>query len=95
MVYKFFDKKSAGSGVNMHANNERPSDLATQKLAEELHKQIIKKFKKSRVYSGFKDNILGADLVDIQLISKFNKGFGFFLCVIDVFSKYAWLGSFL
>ena len=44
MVYKFFDKKSAGSGVNMHANNERPSDLATQKLAEELHKQIIKKF---------------------------------------------------
>ena len=29
MVYKFFDKKSAGSGVNMHANNERPSDLAT------------------------------------------------------------------
>ena len=95
MVYKFFDKKSAGSGVNMHANNERPSDLATQKLAEELHKQIIKKFKKSRVYSGFKDNILGADLVDIQLISKFNKGFGFLLCVIDVFSKYAWLGSFL
>ena len=95
MVYKFFDKKSAGSGVNMHANNERPSDLATQKLAEELHKQIIKKFKKSRVYSGFKDNILGADLVDIQLISKFNKGFGFLLCVIDIFSKYAWLGSFL
>ena len=79
----------------MHANNERPSDLATQKLAEELHKQIIKKFKKSRVYSGFKDNILGADLVDIQLISKFNKGFGFLLCVIDIFSKYAWLGSFL
>ena len=95
MVYKFFDKKSAGSGVNMHANNERPSDLATQKLAEELHKQIIKKFKKSRVYSGFKDNILGADLVDIQLISKFNKGFGFLLCVIDIFNKYAWLGSFL
>ena len=94
MVYKFFDKKSAGSGVNMHANNERPLDLATQKLAEELHKQI-KKFKKSRVYSGFKDNILGADLVDIQLISKFNKGFGFLLCVIDIFSKYAWLGSFL
>ena len=40
MVYKFFDKKSAGSGVNMHANNERPLDLATQKLAEELHKTL-------------------------------------------------------
>ena len=34
---------------------------------------------------------MGADLVDIQLISKFNKGFGFLLCVIDIFSKYAWV----
>ena len=38
MVYKFFDRKSAGSGVNVHANNkskqnQRPLDLATQKLA--------------------------------------------------------------
>ena len=39
MVYKFFDKKSAGSGVNMHHLLE----LVTQKLAEELHKPIIKK----------------------------------------------------
>ena len=46
MVYKFFDKMSAGRGVNIHANNERPLDLATQKLAEELHKQINKKLKK-------------------------------------------------
>ena len=42
------------------------------------------------MYSAFKDNIWGADLADIQLISKFNKGFRFFLCVIDIFSKYAW-----
>ena len=27
----------------------------------------------------------------MQLISKFNKGFGFLLCVIDIFSKYAWV----
>ena len=44
MVYKFFDKKFAGSGVNMHANIEHPLDLATQKIAEELHKPIIRKF---------------------------------------------------
>ena len=45
MAYKFFDKESTGSGVNTPAdNNERPLDLATQKLAEELHKPIIKKF---------------------------------------------------
>ena len=43
MVYKFFDKKFAGSGVNMHANIEHPLDLATQKIAEELHKPIIRK----------------------------------------------------
>ena len=83
MVYKFFDKKSAGSGVNTNVNNE--------KLAEELHKPIIRKFKKRAVYSEFKDNIWGADLADMQLISKFNKGFRFLLCVIDIFSKYAWV----
>ena len=46
VVYKFFDKKSAGSGVNTHANNEHPLDLATEKLAEELHKPIFKTFRK-------------------------------------------------
>ena len=35
--------------------------------------------------------IWGADLADMQLISKFNKGFRFLLCVIDIFSKYAWV----
>ena len=38
-----------------------------------------------------KDNIWGANLADMQLISKFNKGFGFLLCVIDIFSKYTWV----
>ena len=43
------------------------------------------------VYSGFKDNMWGADLADMQLTSKFNKAFRFLLCVIDIFSKYAWV----
>ena len=63
----------------------------SKQLAEELHKPIIRNFKKRTAYSGFKDNIWGADLADIQLISKFNKGFRFLLCVIDIFSKYAWV----
>ena len=33
----------------------------------------------------------GADLADMQLISKLNKGFRFLLFVIDIFSKYAWV----
>ena len=102
MVYRFFDRKSASlpyksasvSGINTQGNdkikqNQRPLDLTTQELAEELHKPIIRNFKKRTVYSGSKDNIWGADLADVQLISKFNKGFRFSLCVIDIFSKYA------
>ena len=50
MAYKFFDKKSAGSGVNMHANK---SAFNKGKLAKELHKPIIRNFKKTTVCSGF------------------------------------------
>ena len=83
MVYIFFDKKSVGNGVNTHANNK--------KLAEELQKPIIRSFKKRTIYSGFNDNIWGAHLADMQLISIFNKGLRFVLCVINIFSKYAWV----
>ena len=41
--------------------------------------------------SAFKDNIWGADLADMQLISNFNKGFRFLLCVIDIFGKCKWV----
>ena len=92
MVYKFFDKKSAsltdksvsGSGVDI------PLEFNEQ-LAEELHKPINKNFKKRTVYLGFRYNIWGADLADMQLISKFNKGFKFLLCVIDIFNKNPWV----
>ena len=83
MVYKFFDKKSQGSGL---ANNNE-----NIQLADELYKPIIRKFKKRKVYSSFRENIWGADLADMQLLSKFNKGFRFLLYVIDIFSKYAWV----
>ena len=80
------DKSVAGSGVNMHGNE---SAFNNEKLAEELNKPIIRKFKKGTVYSRFKDNIWCGDLADMQLISKFNKELRFLLCVIDIFSKYA------
>ena len=86
MVYKFFDKKSTGTST--HANSKIKQN---HQLAAELHKTIIKTFQKRTVYSGFKDNIWGADLDDMQLISKSNKGFRFLLRVIDIFSKYAWV----
>ena len=84
MVYKFFDKKSKGSGVNI------PLEFNEQ-LAKELHKPIIRNFKKRTVYSGFKDNIWGADLADMQSLSKYNKEIKYLLCAVDFFSKYAWV----
>ena len=83
MVYKFFDKKSKGSGAKHIPQN--------QQLAEELHKPVIRKLKKRKVYSAFKDNIWAADLADMQLLSRYNKGIRFLLCFIDIFSKYAWV----
>ena len=87
MVFKFFDsevyspdKNTVGSGVNENI-----------KLANELHKPIIRKFNKRKLYSSFKDNIWSADLADMQLLSKFNKGIKYLLCVIDLFSKYAFV----
>ena len=83
MVYKFFDSKVSGSGAKLIPENEQ--------LANELHKPIIRKFEKRKVYSTFKDNIWGVDLADMQLLSKYNKGIRFLLCVVDFFSKYAWV----
>ena len=92
MVYKFFDQKSAslpGKSVSIGGVNI-PSEFNNQ-LAKELHKPIIRNLKKRTVYSGSRDNIWGADLADMQLISRFNKGFRLLLCVIDIFSKYTWV----
>ena len=44
-----------------------------------------------KVHSRFIDNILSADLEDMQLISKFSKEIRFLLCVIDIFTKCAWV----
>ena len=82
MFYKFFDKKSKGSSIN------EPN----YQLANELHKPIIRKFKKKRkVYSSFKDNIWGDDLADMQSLSKYNKAIKYLLCAINLLSKYEWV----
>ena len=80
MLYKFFDKTSTGSGI-----------ASFSILADELHKAIIKKFNKRKVYSKFKDNIWGVDLADMQSLSRKNKGIKYLLCATDLFSKYAFV----
>ena len=80
MIYKFFDKKSKGSSIVTNEPN--------YELANELHKPIIRKFQKIKVYSSFRDNIRGVDLADMQSLSKFNKEIRYLLCAIDLFSEY-------
>ena len=82
MVFKFFDKKSSGSGV---------ATGPSYQLANELHKQIIRKFKRRKVYSSFRNNIRAVDLADMQSLSKYNKRIKYLLSAIDLFSKYAWV----
>ena len=80
MVYKFFDKKSTGGGI-----------ASSSILADELHKLVIKKSNKRKVYSQFKDNIWGIDLVNMQSLNGENKGIKYLLCSIDLYSKYAFV----
>ena len=82
MVYKFFDKKSGGSGVATEPNCQ---------LANELHRQIIRKFKGRKVYASFRGNICGVDLADMESLNKYNEGVKYLLCAIDLFSKHAWV----
>ena len=82
MVYNFFAKKSSKSGVDAEPNYQ---------LANELYRQVIRKFKRQKVYSSFRNNIWGVDLADMQSLSKCNKRIKYLLCEIDLFSKYAWV----
>ena len=135
MVYKFFDKNTAGGNISSnsdtplrallgkaHANKRSPQKAQREQvsesllyaifgenygsymtssknkkpvknvqLANELHKPIIRKFKKRKVYSSYVDQIWAADLADMQLLNKKNKGIRYLLCVIDLFSRYAYV----
>ena len=89
MVYKFFDKKSTAGPSSLERTD---SGIASSSLlADELHKPIINKFNKRKVYSQFKDNTWGVDLADMQSLSRKNKGIKYLLCAIDLYSKYAFV----
>ena len=98
MVYKFFDKKYTAGPMAKPSSLERSSldrmgsGIASSSiLADELHKPVIKKFNKRKVYSQFRDNIWGVDLADMQSLSRKNKSIKYLLCAIDLYSKYAFV----
>ena len=78
LIYNFFDKKSSDSCVKSEL-------MPKQGLSEKLYKLIIRKSQNRKVYSSFKDNIWGAVVADMQLISKCNKRFQFLLFFIYTF----------
>ena len=84
MPIDFFIKETCGGAT-------KNKNISNKKSAEELYKPIIRIFKKRKVYSTFVDNILDADLSNMQLISKFDKIFKFLLYLIEIFGKYAWV----
>ena len=80
MLYYFFKDKKRGSVVSVD-----------EQLAEELRKPVTKRFKRRKVYARFKDNIWVADLAEMELLSSKNENVKYLLCVIGVFTKYAWV----
>ena len=86
----FLIKKSSGSGVVASLANKSITEPNYQP-ENGLQKQIIRKFKRRKVYSHFRENIWGVDLADMQSLSKYNKGIKYLLCAIDLFSKHVWV----
>ena len=60
-------------------------------LTQKLHKPVIKKFKRRKVYPWFKDETWAADLAVMGSLSSTNKSVKYLLCVIDAFIQYAWI----
>ena len=91
MVYRLFDKKSTARPSSLERTRSGIKKDSYLILADELHKPIIEKFEKRKVYSQFKDNIWGADLAHMQSLCRKNKGIKCLLCIIDLYSKYAFV----
>ena len=88
IIYEFFDEKSreatAHTGIRIGISDD-------QQLANKLHRPINRKFQRCKVYlSCWYNQYLDTDLADLKLISEYNKDFNFLLCVIEIYSNYAW-----
>ena len=74
----------------MHADAAHTATITpNQQLANELHKLIIRKSQNHKAYLSLSDKTWFADFDGMELVSKYNKGIHFVLCVRNAFSKYA------
>lgn len=87
MVYKFFDKISRDTNNHIGAGTISENTI----LANELHKSITRKIQRRKLYPSYQGYSLGNDLAEMQVISKYNKEVILLLCVMDIYSKHAWI----
>ena len=85
MMYKFSDKKTGPEKTSKVKAN------VNEVLAQELHKLLIKKFKKRKVYRRLEDNIWAACLAEMGSLSSKKRSVKYLLYAIDIFTKYAWV----
>lgn len=64
--------------------------MSKQEIVNEIHKAARKNFYRRSVILKGIDDLWQADLMDMQNLRKYNKGYNYILLVIDCFSKYAW-----
>ena len=85
MVYNFFDKKTSARRAQPEKRNKLEISLPVVKMRifettnqlENYTNQLLETLRKESYINSFIDNIWGADLADMQLISKSNKRFRF------------------
>ena len=90
-MYAIKTKRKLDLGVPKNGKKPSSEENWQKKLADELHTPIKRNFTRRHVIVNHIDEILAADLVEMQRLSKWNKGYRQLLMVIDVFSKYGWI----
>ena len=91
IMYAIKTKRKLGLGVSKNGKSRRVKKTGKKKLADELHTPIKRKFTRRRSIANHIDVIWAADLVEMQQLSRWNKGYKYRLMVIHVFSKYSWI----
>ena len=80
-----------GKLARLIINSKQKFGFGFEKLANELHKPIIRNFKRRKVNFGNEpNNIWSADLIDLKKLKKYNNGFQYIINIIDLYSRYAW-----
>ena len=80
-----------GQLARLIISSKQKLGIGFEKLANELHKPIIKKFKRRKVNFGNEpNNIWSADLIDLKKLKKYNNGFQYIINIIDLYSRHAW-----